>query len=75
MSVSKNGAAGIIGALFALALGVIFATSLVAPQITGIFDTNTTGWDTGTAALWVVIGIVVVAVIVFLFLRIGGIVT
>jgi Na+/alanine symporter len=72
---NKNLAGGIIGSLFALALGVIFATSLVAPQITGIFDTNTTGWDTGTAALWAVLAIVIVAVIVFLFLRIGGIVT
>lgn len=64
----------IIGAMFAITLGIIFAVNLVAPQITGIFDTNTTGWDVGTAALWAVIGIVVVAVIVFIFLRAGGIV-
>lgn len=67
-------AGSIIGSLFALALGIIFTVNLVAPQITGIFDTNTTGWDTGTAALYAVIAITVVAVIVFLFLRIGGIV-
>lgn len=67
-------AKAIIGAMFAITLGIIFAVNLVAPQITGIFDTNTTGWDVGTAALWAVIGIVVVAVIVFIFLRAGGIV-
>lgn len=64
----------IIGAIFAITLGIIFAVNLLAPQITGIFDTNTTGWDVGTAALWAVLGIVVVAVIVFIFLRAGGIV-
>lgn len=67
-------AGAIIGSLFALALGIIFTVNLVAPQISGIFDTNTTGWDAGTAALYAVIAITVVAVIVFLFLRIGGIV-
>jgi hypothetical protein len=67
-------AGAIIGSLFALALGIIFTVNLVAPQISGIFNTNTTGWDTGTAALYAVIAITVVAVIVFLFLRIGGIV-
>lgn len=67
-------AKAIIGALFAITLGIIFAVNLVAPQITGIFNTNTTDWDLGTAALWAVLGIVVVAVIVFMFLRVGGIV-
>jgi hypothetical protein len=67
-------AGAIIGSLFALALGIIFTVNLVAPQISGIFATNTTTWDTGTAALYAVIAITVVAVIVFLFLRIGGIV-
>lgn len=74
MGANRLDARAIIGALFALALGVIFAVNLVAPQITGIFTTNTTQWDTGTAALWVLLALVAVAVIVFLFLRSGGIV-
>lgn len=67
-------AKAVIGALFAITLGIIFTVNLVAPQITGIFDTNTTGWDVGTAALYAVLGIVVVAVVVYLFLRMGGVV-
>lgn len=74
INIGSMSAKAIIGALFALALGVIFAVNLVAPQITGIFTTNTTEWDTGTTALWVLLALVVVAVIVFLFLRVGGIV-
>ena len=72
--ISSLNAKQIIGAIFAITLGIIFAVNLLAPQITGIFDVNTTGWDVGTAALWAVLGIVVVAVIVFIFLRAGGIV-
>lgn len=64
----------VVGAIFAITLGVIFAVNLLAPQITGIFDANTTGWDTGTAALWSVIAIVVVAGLLYLFLRPSGIV-
>jgi len=64
----------VVGAIFAITLGVIFAVNLLAPQITGIFDTNTTGWDVGTAALWAVIGIVVVAGLLYLFLRPSGII-
>lgn len=67
-------AKGIIGAIFALTLGVIFTVNLLAPQITGIFEANTTGWDTGTAALWAVLGIIVVAAIAILFLKITGII-
>lgn len=73
-AIGNFNAKAIIGALFAITLGIIFAVNLVAPQITGIFDTNTTGWDVGTAALWAVLAIVIVAVIVFMFLRVGGIV-
>lgn len=71
---SNMNARAVIGAIFAITLGVIFAVNLLAPQITGIFTVNVTEWDVGTAALWAVLGIVVVAVIVFLFLRVGGIV-
>lgn len=64
----------VVGAIFAITLGVIFAVNLLAPQITGIFDTNTTGWDAGTAALWLVLGIVIVATLLYLFLKPAGIV-
>lgn len=71
---SNMNAKAVIGAIFAITLGLIFSVNLLAPQITGIFTVNVTEWDVGTAALWAVLGIVVVAVIVFLFLRVGGIV-
>lgn len=64
----------VIGAIFALTLGLIFAVNVLAPQITGVFDTNTTGWDAGTAALWVVIAVVIVAGLLYLFLRPTGLV-
>jgi hypothetical protein len=73
-SLGSFNAKQVVGAIFAITLGVIFAVNLLAPQITGIFDTNTTGWDAGTAALWVVIGIVVVASLLYLFLKPSGIV-
>jgi len=60
--------------MFALALGVIFAAQLVAPQVSSIFDANTTGWDTGTAAIWPITGLVVVAAIIVLFLRPTGLI-
>lgn len=73
-SMSSFSSKQVIGAIFAITLGVIFAVNLLAPQITGIFDTNTTGWDAGTAALWVVIAIVVVAGLLYMFLRPTGLV-
>ncbi len=64
----------VVGAIFAITIGVIFAVNLLAPQITGIFDTNTTGWDAGTASLWLVLAIVIVAGLLYIFLRPTGIV-
>lgn len=64
----------VVGAIFALTLGVIFAVNVLAPQITGVFNTNTSGWDSGTAALWLVIGVVIVASLLYLFLKPSGIV-
>ena len=68
-------ARALIGAMVALALGVIFAVQLVAPQIGSIFDTNTTGWDAGTTAIFLLLGLIIAVVLLVLFLRVGGLFT
>lgn len=67
-------AKAIVGAMVALFVGAIFAGYVLPPAISSIFDANTTGWDAGTATLWLVIGIVIVIAVVVLFLRTTGLV-
>lgn len=67
-------AKAIVGAMVALFVGAIFAGYVLPPAISSIFDANTTGWDSGTATLWLVIGIVIVIAVVVLFLRTTGLV-
>lgn len=64
----------IVGAMIALFIGAIFAGYVLPPAITSIFDANTTGWDAGTATLWLVLGIVIVIAVVVLFLRVTGLI-
>lgn len=64
----------IVGAMIALFIGAIFAGYVLPPAITSIFEANTTGWDTGTATLWLVLGIVIVIAVVVLFLRVTGLI-
>lgn len=64
----------IVGSMVALFVGAIFAGYVLPPAITAIFDANTTGWDTGTATLWLVLGIIIVIAVVVLFLRVTGLV-
>lgn len=67
-------AQAIVGSMIALFIGAIFAGYVLPPAITSIFDANTTGWDTGTATLWLVLGIVIVIAVVVLFLRTTGLI-
>lgn len=64
----------ILGAIFALTLGAIFLVNLLAPQISGIFDTNTTGWDAGTVALYGTLAIIIIAAVAILFLKPTGVI-
>lgn len=43
-----------------LALGLILIAALVPEGLEAIFSTDTTNWSLGAAALWTVIGVVVV---------------
>lgn len=67
-------AQAIVGSMIALFIGAIFAGYVLPPAITSIFDANTTGWDTGTATLWLVLGIVIVIAVVVLFLKTTGLI-
>jgi hypothetical protein len=65
-------AGAIVGSMIALFVGAIFAGYILPPAISAIFNANTTGWDSGTATLWLVLGIVIVIAVVVLFLRVTG---
>lgn len=65
-------AKAIVGAMVALFIGAIFAGYVLPPAISSIFDANTTGWDAGTAALWLVLGIIIVIAVVVIFLKTTG---
>lgn len=67
-------AQAIVGSMIALFIGAIFAGYVLPPAISSIFNANTTGWDTGTATLWLVLGIVIVIAVVVLFLRTTGLI-
>jgi len=62
----------VVGAMIALFIGAIFAGYILPPAISSIFNANTTGWDSGTAALWLVLGIIIVVAVVVIFLRTTG---
>ena len=64
----------IVGSMLALFIGAIFAGYVLPPAISAIFDANTTGWDSGTATLWLVIAIVIVISVVVSFLRTTGLI-
>lgn len=57
-----------VGSIFAIALGVYFLSALVPPALDNFFSVNTDGWDTGTASLWVIIPLAIVALIVLHFI-------
>lgn len=61
-----------VGTIFAIALGIYFLSALVPPALNNFFSVNTDGWDAGTAALWVIIPLAVVALIVLHFVPSDG---
>lgn len=64
----------IVGSMIALFIGAIFAGYILPPAITSIFNADTSLWDSGTATLWLVLGIVIVIAVVVLFLRVTGLI-
>lgn len=62
---------GMIEGVIALAIFIIVVASVLLPTV---FDTNTTGWDTGTVNLWNTIGIIATAGVILVVYRVtsGG---
>jgi hypothetical protein len=61
-------------AVLALFIIGILAAYVLGTAITAIFNTNTTGWDTGTASLWLVIGIALAVGVVVLIFKATGLI-
>lgn len=62
------------GSVIGLFIIGILAAYVLGTAITAIFDTNTTGWDTGTASLWLVVGLALVVAVVVLIFRVTGLI-
>ena len=53
-----------VGAAIGLCISLVVVAAVVPTAISAIMGANTTGWDTGTIAIWGVLGIAVVGGIV-----------
>ena len=53
-----------VGAAIGLCISLVVVAAVVPTAISAIVGANTTGWDTGTVAIWGVLGIAVVGGIV-----------
>ena len=53
-----------VGAAIGLCISLVVVAAVVPTAISAIVGANTTGWDTGTIAIWGVLGIAVVGGIV-----------
>lgn len=62
-----------IGKLIGLVLGCVFIGALAGTAVTAIVDVNTTGWGAPSIALWAVMGICVVAGLIYMVIREAGI--
>lgn len=60
------------GAVLAIGIGIYFLSAVVPGALTNFFSANTTGWDTGTTALWALIPLAVVAMLVMIFIPSNG---
>jgi len=58
-----------LGKLIGLVLGAVFVGALVPTALTAISDANVTASGAGVVALWGVIGIAIVAGVIFLILK------
>jgi len=70
---SAHGGKALLSFIIAVSIGLIFVVGFLAPQITTFFDTDTTGWDAGSVALWGVIIVSVIAGVVIVILKQSGI--
>lgn len=61
-----------IGWLMGVLLFILIAASVIPLAVNTIVGTDTTTWDDGSAALWVVIPIVIVASVVYMIARNAG---
>ena len=62
-----------LGKLIGLVLGAVFIGALAGTAVTAIVDVNTSGWGAPGIALWGVMGIVVIAGLIYMVLREVGI--
>jgi hypothetical protein len=46
-----------LDSIFDLALGLLIGGAMVGAAVTAVFAQNTSTWDTGTVAMWGVVGI------------------
>lgn len=56
-----------IGVIISLAVGLAVLAAAVPNAITSIETANTTGWSSGTVAIWGILGLVVVAGLLLVF--------
>lgn len=55
-----------------LAISIYFLAALLPSALNTFFNTDTTGWDTGTVALWLLIPLAIVAGVALIFVPKGG---
>lgn len=58
--------------ILVLGIAIYFLSAVIPGAISNFFGANTTGWDTGTVALWGLIPLAIIAVLVFVFVPKGG---
>jgi phosphohistidine swiveling domain-containing protein len=52
------------GAIIGLVIGIVILAALMPTAISSINDANTTGWDASQAAIWSILGLIILAVVV-----------
>lgn len=60
------------GKIMLIAVGVYFLSAVLPGAFDNFFGADTSSWDAGTAALWLLIPLGIIAVIVFAYLPKGG---
>lgn len=60
-----------LSSVLLLGIALLFLSTVIPSAFDNIFAVNTTDWDTGTAQLWVLIPLAVVAAVVILFVPKG----
>lgn len=58
-----------VSAVIGLVILALIAAAAIPIAITNIAAVNTDSWDTGSAALWGVLGLVIVAAVIFGFYK------